>query len=161
MAKFYYGGQAVIEGVMMRGQRHMAVAVRAPDGSITVHEEALNGALYRHPLMKLPVLRGLVALWDALGLGMKALMFSADVALQEGTPLDEVEQSALGAAATTALPVAPALDAGHDAKKLVAPADGGVAADERLSISGFVFGQRIAIDDAVEQIVSVVLLATI
>ena len=125
MAKFYYGGQAVIEGVMMRGQRHMAVAVRAPDGSITLHEEALNAALYRHPLMKLPVLRGLVALWDALGLGMRALMFSADVALQEGTPAEDVEQSALGAAATTALPVAPALDAGYALPASIAPAVGG------------------------------------
>jgi uncharacterized protein YqhQ len=83
LAKFYYGGQAVIEGVMMRGQRHMAVAVRAPGGDIVVHEEALNSAIYRHPIMKLPFLRGFVALWDALGLGIKALMFSADVAMQE------------------------------------------------------------------------------
>jgi len=83
LAKFYYGGQAVIEGVMMRGQRHMAVAVRAPDGQIVVHEEALKAAIYRHPAMKLPFLRGFVALWDALGLGMKALMFSANVAMDE------------------------------------------------------------------------------
>src|SRR5947209_8465637 len=104
LARFYYGGQAVIEGVMMRGQRHMAVAVRAPDGSITVHEEPLNGALYRHPLMKLPVLRGLVALWDALGLGMRALMYSAEVSLQEEASPGVVAESALGAAATTILP---------------------------------------------------------
>jgi uncharacterized protein YqhQ len=83
LAKFYYGGQAVMEGVMMRGQRHMAVAVRAPSGEIVMHEEPLNGAIYKHPVMKLPFLRGLVALWDALGLGMKALMFSANVALEE------------------------------------------------------------------------------
>jgi uncharacterized protein YqhQ len=83
LAKFYYGGQAVIEGVMMRGQRHMAVAVRAPGGKIIVRREALNAAIYKHPIMKMPFLRGFVALWDALGLGIKALMFSADVALQE------------------------------------------------------------------------------
>ncbi len=70
-----------MEGVMMRGQRHMAVAVRAPDGSIIVHEEALKG-LIMHPVMRLPFLRGLVGLWDALGLGMKALMFSANVAAE-------------------------------------------------------------------------------
>src|SRR5437868_1030005 len=98
---------------MMRGQRHMAVAVRAPDGSITVHEEPLNGALYRHPLMKLPVLRGLVALWDALGLGMKALMYSAEVSLQEEATPETVEKSAVGAAATTALPTAPATPTGQ------------------------------------------------
>jgi uncharacterized protein YqhQ len=83
LAKFYYGGQAVMEGVMMRGQRHMAVAVRGPGGKIVVHEEPLNSAIYRNPAMKMPFLRGLVALWDALGLGMKALMFSANVALEE------------------------------------------------------------------------------
>ena len=83
LAKFYYGGQAVIEGVMMRGQRHMAVAVRSPDGSIVVHQEPLNAGIYRNPAMKLPFLRGVVGLWDALGLGIKALMFSADVSLQE------------------------------------------------------------------------------
>ncbi len=83
LAKFYYGGQAVMEGVMMRGQKHMAVAVRAPGGNIVVHEEPLNSAIYKNPVMKLPFLRGLVGLWDALGLGMKALMFSANVALEE------------------------------------------------------------------------------
>src|SRR5947207_10687318 len=83
LAKFYYGGQAVMEGVMMRGQRHMAVAVRAPGGEIVLHEEPLNSAIYRNPVMKMPFLRGLVALWDALGLGMKALMFSANVALED------------------------------------------------------------------------------
>ncbi|HKP53769.1 MAG TPA: DUF1385 domain-containing protein [Chloroflexia bacterium] len=91
MSKFYYGGQAVLEGVMMRGQRHMAVAVRAPDGRIVVHEEALKGALYRHPAMKLPFLRGFVALWDALGLGMKSLMFSANVALEEEASVKKAE----------------------------------------------------------------------
>ncbi len=111
MAKFYYGGQAVMEGVMMRGQKHMAVAVRAPDGSILVHEEALKG-LIMHPVMKLPFLRGLVGLWDALGLGMKALMFSANVAEQEeeeGKSAPDIEQSLQGAAATTPMAIAPVI----------------------------------------------------
>ena len=94
MAKFYYGGQAVMEGVMMRGQKNMAVAVRAPGGEIIVHQEPLNNALYTNPVMRLPFLRGLVALWDALGLGTKALMFSANVALE-----DEAKKEA-GAAGT-------------------------------------------------------------
>jgi uncharacterized protein YqhQ len=72
-----------MEGVMMRGQKHMAVAVRGPGGNIILHQEPLNSAIYRHPIMKLPFLRGLVGLWDALGLGMKALMFSANVAIEE------------------------------------------------------------------------------
>ena len=77
---FNYGGQAVIEGVMMRGSRTMAVALRHPDGQIVVETEPLNEALYRGPISRIPFLRGLVMLWDALGLGMKALMTSADVA---------------------------------------------------------------------------------
>ena len=100
-----------MEGVMMRGQKHMAVAVRAPDGSIIVHEEALKG-LIMHPVMKLPFLRGLVGLWDALGLGMKALMFSANVAAEEedkDKDAPDIEQSLQGAAATTPMAVAPAI----------------------------------------------------
>ena len=101
-----------MEGVMMRGQKHMAVAVRAPDGNIIVHEEALKG-LIMHPVMKLPFLRGLVGLWDALGLGMKALMFSANVAEQAEEAKDkdapDREQSLQGAAATTPMAVAPVI----------------------------------------------------
>ncbi|HLB65836.1 MAG TPA: DUF1385 domain-containing protein [Anaerolineales bacterium] len=77
-----YGGQAVIEGVMMRGSRAFAIAVRAPDHSITVKTESLGG-LYRHPAGRFPFLRGLLLLWDALGLGMRALAFSADVQMGE------------------------------------------------------------------------------
>jgi uncharacterized protein YqhQ len=80
---FNYGGQAVIEGVMMRGSRTMAIALRYPEGHIVVETEALNEALYSGPISRIPFLRGLVMLWDALGLGMKALMMSADVAAGE------------------------------------------------------------------------------
>ncbi len=83
MSKFYYGGQAVIEGVLMRGQSKAAVAVRTPDGSIRVHEEPLTSPIYRARWSRWPFLRGLVVLWDALVLGTKALIWSADVALQE------------------------------------------------------------------------------
>jgi len=80
---FNYGGQAVIEGVMMRGSRTLAVALRHPEGHIVVKTEPLNEALYRGPISRIPFLRGLVMLWDALGLGIKALMMSADVAAGE------------------------------------------------------------------------------
>ncbi len=83
MAKFYYGGQAVIEGVMMRGRKQMAIAVRAPNGEIVVHEEPLTAAIYTRKWGQWPFVRGLGMLWDALGLGMRALMWSADVSLQE------------------------------------------------------------------------------
>lgn len=74
-----YGGQAVLEGVMMRGTRALAVACRAPDQNIVLHIEPL-GAVYRGRLSKLPFLRGLLGLWDALGLGFRSLTFSANVA---------------------------------------------------------------------------------
>ncbi len=80
---FNYGGQALIEGVMMRGSRTMAIALRNPEGDIVVETESLNEALYRGPISRIPFLRGLVSLWDALGLGTKALMMSADVAAGE------------------------------------------------------------------------------
>src|SRR5689334_20980179 len=77
--KIAYGGQAVLEGVMMRGRAFMAVAVRAPDKSIVVTSEALPKHLYGGVIQKIPLVRGMTMLWDSLGLGMKALMFSADI----------------------------------------------------------------------------------
>jgi len=75
-----YGGQAVLEGVMMRGKHVAATAVRAPDNQIMRRVEPLH-PVYRGPLAKTPFLRGLLGLWDALGLGWKSLSFSAEVAL--------------------------------------------------------------------------------
>lgn len=83
MSKQYYGGQAVIEGVMMRGRKTMAVAVRDPQGAIIVHEEALTAKIYTSRWGKWPFVRGLAMLWDALGLGMRALLWSAEVSAQE------------------------------------------------------------------------------
>ncbi len=76
---FNYGGQAVIEGVMMRGSRTMAVAVRNPQGQIVVQEKPLNEKIYNGPISRIPFVRGLVMLWDTLGLGTQALMMSADI----------------------------------------------------------------------------------
>lgn len=81
--KLNYGGQAVIEGVMMRGSQAVSVAVRNPANEIIIHTEPLDPRIYGSRLSKVPFLRGLTLLWDALGLGIKALMFSADVALEE------------------------------------------------------------------------------
>lgn len=68
---------------MMRGRKQMAVAVRAPDGQIVVHEEPLTAAIYTKKWGQWPFIRGLAMLWDALGLGMRALIWSADVAVKE------------------------------------------------------------------------------
>ena len=83
MAKQYYGGQAVIEGVMMRGRKVMAVAVRNPQGEIVLHEEPLTAKIYTSAWGQWPFVRGLGMLWDALGLGIRALMWSGEVAAQE------------------------------------------------------------------------------
>lgn len=80
---FNYGGQAVIEGVMMRGQKWMTIAVRRPDEEIVVHSEPLNPRIYSSAINKIPFVRGITLLWDALGIGMRALMYSADVAMGE------------------------------------------------------------------------------
>jgi uncharacterized protein YqhQ len=82
-----YGGQAVIEGVLMRGQKALALAMRAPTGEIVVHTERLAG-LYQSRLAKIPFLRGVVLLWDALGLGMRALIRSANLQTGEDEKLE-------------------------------------------------------------------------
>jgi uncharacterized protein YqhQ len=81
--KFSYGGQAVIEGVMMRGAHNAAIAVRNPKGEIVVHEQPLNATLYRGKIARTPFVRGIVGLWDAMGLGTRALMWAADIAIEE------------------------------------------------------------------------------
>jgi uncharacterized protein YqhQ len=82
VGEFNYGGQAVMEGVMMRGSKRMAVAVRAPNGKIVVRSEPLNQLIYNSRITKVPFLRGVTMLWDTLVLGMRILMYSADVAVQ-------------------------------------------------------------------------------
>ncbi len=80
MAKFYYGGQAVMEGVMMRGRTSVSMAVRRPDQSIYLYEEALNPRLYQNRLFRLPFLRGMLLLWEMLVLGTRMMTLSANVA---------------------------------------------------------------------------------
>lgn len=82
-----YGGQAVLEGVMMRGQKAFAIAMRAPDGKIAVHTEKLAN-VYRSGITKVPFLRGVILLWDALGLGMRALTISANTQTGEDEKLE-------------------------------------------------------------------------
>jgi len=82
-----YGGQAVIEGVLMRGKSSAAMAVRAPDNEIVTHQENLSG-LYTSQITKIPFLRGLIVLWDSLGLGMRYLTLSANVQTGEEEKLE-------------------------------------------------------------------------
>jgi len=87
--KTYYGGQAVMEGVMMRGRSTMAVAVRAPNGDIAVYHDELEGSSFAKRIRPLPFVRGVFMLWDTMLLGMRALVLSANVGLTEES--DEVE----------------------------------------------------------------------
>src|SRR5579863_8146725 len=79
------GGQAVIEGVMMRAPHSYCVAVRKPGGEIVTEEQPIEKVSDKYPIFKLPVLRGLGMLGQAMTLGYKALRFSANAALDDGT----------------------------------------------------------------------------
>src|SRR5229473_1945229 len=77
---FFYGGQAVIEGVMMRGKQHYAVAVRLPTTKqIVIDRGELKAPIYTHPVWKLPFVRGLALIGEQLHLGMKSLIWSANM----------------------------------------------------------------------------------
>lgn len=80
--QFNYGGQAVIEGVMIRGRKYLVTALRKPDGSIGVDKQPLP-SLYTGKLRALPLFRGIIVLIEALVLGMKTLYYSANEALEE------------------------------------------------------------------------------
>ncbi len=73
-----YGGQAVIEGVMIKGPSKMAVAIRKPEGNIVVHKEDVASTRQKFPFLKWPFLRGCIALWESVSLGINALIFSAN-----------------------------------------------------------------------------------
>ena len=87
------GGQAVIEGVMMRGKTHVAVAVRQPDGEMSVDVRPVNSISDRYPILKKPFLRGVVSLVESLVMGMKALAYSAQVSGDEDEKLDSKEMA--------------------------------------------------------------------
>jgi uncharacterized protein YqhQ len=100
MAKFYYGGQAVMEGVMMRGRRSAALAVRRPDGEIYLYEEELDAQLYQNRWFRLPFLRGMLLLWEMLVLGTRLMTLSANIATGAIDPNASSTRAALAEAAT-------------------------------------------------------------
>lgn len=95
------GGQAVIEGVMMRAPHSYAVAVRRQDGQIVSKAEQLPKLDQKYPWLKIPVLRGSAVLIHSMALGIKALNFSATVAMEEQEALEQQAQPAVKAAAAT------------------------------------------------------------
>jgi uncharacterized protein YqhQ len=89
------GGQAVLEGVMMRGPSNWAVAVRKPDGDIAHVNQPIKSPMARHRIFRLPVIRGVIALGESLAIGFRALAISANYAAtveaKEGEEAEEVE----------------------------------------------------------------------
>src|SRR6516164_773161 len=83
------GGQAVLEGVMMRSPHAWAIAVRKPSGEVATHSEPLERPSDKHKWMGWPVVRGVMTLGYAMALGFRALRFSADVALEHIAPAEE------------------------------------------------------------------------
>ena len=81
------GGQAVLEGVMMRSPHAWAIAVRKPSGEVATHSEPLERPSDKHKWMGWPVVRGVMTLGYAMSLGFRALRFSADVALEQVAPV--------------------------------------------------------------------------
>ena len=86
------GGQAVMEGVMMRAPHSYCVAVRKPNGELVTEEQPLARMSEKYPAFKLPVVRGLGTLAQAFYLGMKALRFSANAALDDGKSTEKPKE---------------------------------------------------------------------
>jgi uncharacterized protein YqhQ len=84
-AKPVVGGQAVIEGVMMKSKDQMAIAVRKPNNKIIVKKEKLKSIVYKNKFFNLPLIRGIVVLFETLIIGIKALTFSANIAVEDDT----------------------------------------------------------------------------
>ena len=82
----YYGGQAVMEGILMRGPKAYAMAVRRPNGEIAMIEKPISTLTQRYPFLKWPLIRGVVALCSSMALGFSALSQSADIAMEEEAP---------------------------------------------------------------------------
>jgi uncharacterized protein YqhQ len=85
------GGQAVLEGVMMRGPSNWALAVRKPNGEIAEHTHTIKSPMARHRIFRLPVIRGVIALGESLAIGFRALALSANYAAQDANAEQEEE----------------------------------------------------------------------
>ncbi len=129
--KVLYGGQAVIEGVMMRGKRFVSCAVRRETGEITLHSEPIPREVYAGAWSKIPFLRAGALLWDTVVLGTRMLMFSANLQVADELKKEEREKGAkeesraavtpAGGQAVVATP-APALPSGGDPERPLPPA---------------------------------------
>ncbi|MDY4976300.1 MAG: DUF1385 domain-containing protein [Clostridia bacterium] len=99
MHKTSIGGQAVIEGVMMRGPREMAIAVRKPDGEIEVDKKPVNVLAMRYKIFKLPIIRGVISFFESMVTGVRSLMYSAeffDIEEEQPSKFDQFLERKLG-----------------------------------------------------------------
>lgn len=122
-----FGGQAVMEGVMMRGRYSWGLAVRRPSGGIALFSFPLTSAGDRHRWLKLPVVRGAVALFESMSLGVKALGMSANVGLEEAAP-----DAGADAASASASVVSPSA---RDEKKAAADKPGPAFGWKELAVT--------------------------
>jgi uncharacterized protein YqhQ len=132
-----FGGQAVIEGVMMRGRHSWAVAVRRPNGEIARASYALPPTGSRSRWLRLPIVRGVVSLYESMSLGIKALGYSANIGMEAAEP----DAVASGEAAVQAGPVGAAVTdavgAEPGAGMVEAPVATAEAADDKLPHFGW------------------------
>lgn len=98
-----FGGQAVIEGVMIRSREHMVICVKQPNGEILTKTEEINSLSQRHRVLRLPVIRGIVALFETLYLGVKSLFFSANAVLEDESEKFSYKEIAITIVMTLAL----------------------------------------------------------
>ncbi len=99
-ATHLYGGQAVVEGVMMRGQDHWAVAVREPSGRVHVESHDIDSIAARQPIWRKPFFRGMIVLGQSLRIGVRALMIASNHATEED---EQLSSKQIGASLTIAL----------------------------------------------------------
>lgn len=122
-----YGGQAIIEGVMMRSPRYFSVAVRAPNGEIILQTEALEKTwIARQKWLRLPFLRGSLALIDAMSLGIRAMQFASKVQLDEAFQVD----------ANEAAPIEDSASRTEEGSKVVQPALSGGESLKKIAVGG-------------------------
>jgi len=100
-----FGGQAVIEGVMIRSKKHMVVCVRQPNDEILTKTEEIKSLSEKYKILRIPFLRGIVALFETLYVGIKGLYFSANVALEEEEEKLNPKEIALAVIAALALSI--------------------------------------------------------
>src|SRR5262249_820565 len=139
------GGQAVIEGVMMRTPHAYAVAVRLENGEIIAKGERLPLLSERYPMLKLPLLRGAATLIHSMILGIKALNFSANGVLHEGEPAKQsaAEAAVAGAGLTTAVAGTKPVASGKEPIAKPAPAPKSASAEAKKATNAAAAGSMV------------------